>query len=472
MRQIGQPLNRTHAPTKAFDRVNRPARKLHLFTEFVALLVTPVLMIAGFAIFGAFAAVQFRIYDMAVDYRDGLITALALLVLIAFWPIPSIHRRILALLWLVRTGVTLGAMLAFEAGYRLDAGMYFRSGLALNDPIAFLEFGQGTQNIQALVGLLSNITESYSAHKVIFSYVGLIAVYIFYRVTIICLGRDRIVALYALGLLPSLMFWSSILGKDPIVLLGISIYCYGVAGLLVRQKVSMLVYVAVGLFIATSIRIWLGVIFVTPLIVTYVMVSRASVVMKVIFLLIAIPGFMIALQNFSGNFNLENTRDLVTRTDQIATSWAIGGSAQQIEGGFKSISSMIAFIPYGSFTALFRPLPFEIMNPFGIMAGLENAFILSLFAIGLMRSGFGWISHPILFWAVATLVVWSAAYGFASYQNLGTAFRFRAQVVPILFLLGLFLTYGHRLGSLGYVGMKFGHVLPSQDQPSAPDPER
>ena len=89
-----------------------------------------------------------------------------------------------------------------------------------------------------------------------------------------------------------------------------------------------------------------------------------------------------------------------------------------------------------------------------------------------MRRGFGWISHPILFWAVATLVVWSAAYGFASYQHIGTAFRFRAQVVPILLLLGLYLTYEHRLGSPGYLGLKFGPVSPSQDQPSAPDQER
>jgi hypothetical protein len=451
--------------------VNQPARNLHLFTQIVALAGTPTLMIAGFAMFGAFAAAQFRIYDITADYSAGVATALVLLVLIAFWPIPGAHRRILALLWLVRIGVTLGAMLPYEAGYVLDASGYYRSGLALNDPAALLAFGQGTENIQAIVGLLSNITESYSALKVIFSYVGLIAVYIFYRATTECLGQDRIAVLYALGLLPSLLFWSSILGKDPIVLLGIAIFCYGSTSLLVRQKVSMLIYVAIGLFIASYIRIWLGVIFVTPLIVTYVMVGRSPAVMKVLFLLIAIPGFLITFQNFSGNFNLETTQDLVIRTDHIATSWAIGGSAQQVEGGFTSISSMIAFLPYGSFTALFRPLPFEIPNAFGIMAGLENAFILSLFAIGLTRRGFGWIRHPILFWAVATLVVWSAAYGFASYQNLGTAFRFRAQVTPILFLLGFYLTYGHHLGTRGYLELKFGPIFSNQHQPPVPDPE-
>ncbi len=437
----------------------------------MALVGTPVLMVAGFGMFGTFAAARFRIYDMTTDYAAGVIAALILLSLIYFWPVPAAHRRALFFLWLIRLGVTLGAMLPYEAYYSLDAAMYYLSGTALNDPVALLEFGAGTQNIRALVGLLSNITESYSAQKVIFSYVGLIAVYIFYRAATICLGQDKIVMLYALGLLPSLVFWSSILGKDPIVLLGIAIYCYGVAGLIVRKKITMLLYVAIGLFIASFIRVWLGIIFVTPLIITYVMSGRSSVLTKLIFLLIAIPGFLFTLQVFSEQFDLETTQDLVATTDQISGAWAYGGSAQQIEGGFTSIPSMIAFMPIGAFTALFRPLPFEIMNPFGMMAGLENAFILSLFAIGLMRCGFGWMRQPILLWAVTALLVWGAVYGFASYQNLGTAFRFRAQVVPILLLLGLYLTYAPLLRRRGYLGLKFEPVPSNQDQPPAPEPE-
>ncbi len=451
--------------------MNRTAKILELVTGFIALLGAPVIMIGAFVLFGTFAAAQFRIYDFTGDYASGVIAALVLLALIYFWPVPAAHRRVLMMLWLVRTGVTLGVMLAFEAGYGLDAKWYYLSGKALNNPVALLEFGAGTQNIRALVGLLSYVTDSYSSMKVIFSYVGLIAIYIFYRSAVICLGQDKIVVLYALGLLPSLLFWTSILGKDPIVLLGIAIYCYGSAGLIVRQKISMLIYVAIGLFIASYIRIWLGVIFVTPLIITYVMAGRSSALTKLIFLLLAIPGFLITLQGFSESFSLETTQDLVTRTDQIATAWAIGGSAQQIEGGFTSITAMIAFMPIGSFAALFRPLPFEIMNPFGMMAGLENAFILSLFAIGLMRCGFGWMRQPILLWALSTLLVWGAVYGFASYQNLGTAFRFRAQVAPILLLLGLYLTYVPLLRRRGYLGLKFEPVPSNQDQPPAPEPE-
>ena len=472
LNQVGADArSRSFSATKAPARVNRTAKILELVTGVMALVGAPVIMIGGFVLFGTFAAAQFRIHNFAEDYTSGVIAALVLLALIYFWPVPAAHRRVLMLLWLVRTGVTLGVMLAFEAGYGLDAKWYYVSGKALNNPVALLEFGAGTQNIRALVGLLSYVTDAYSSMKVIFSYVGLIAIYIFYRSAVICLGRENIVVLYALGLLPSLLFWSSILGKDPIVLLGIAIYCYGVAGLIVRQKITMLLYVAIGLFIASFIRVWLGVIFVTPLIITYVMSGRSSALTKLMFLLIAVPGFLLTLQGFSEQFSLETTQDLVTRTDQISGAWARGGSAQQIEGGFTSIRSMIAFMPIGAFTALFRPLPFEISNAFGMLAGLENAFLLSLFVVGLMRRGLGCFRQPVLLWALTTLLVWSAVYGFASYQNLGSAFRFRVQVVPILLLLGLYLTYAHHLGHRRYLGLKFGPVPPSQDQPPAPGPE-
>jgi len=65
--------------------------------------------------------VQFRIYDMAADYGAGMITSLVLLALIYLWPVPAAHRQVLMLLWLVRTGVTLGIMLAFKPGYKIAA---------------------------------------------------------------------------------------------------------------------------------------------------------------------------------------------------------------------------------------------------------------------------------------------------------------------------------------------------------------
>jgi hypothetical protein len=447
---------------KARAVLNRIARNLQLFSLVAALIGTPVLMYLAFNLFGTLSAVQFRIQDLNADYLAGIGAALLLLAATFAWPVPQHHRQALVLLWMIRCGVSLGVTLAFEAFYGLDASGYYQTGLSLSDPVSWLMFGDGTKNISGIVGMLSRLTASYSAIKVIFSYVGLIAIYILYRSAVICLGKDNLAILYALGLLPSLLFWTSILGKDPIVMLGIAIYCFGVAGIITYHRISWLTFVVIGLLIASFIRVWLGLIFATPLIATYVLAGRASALTKIMFVMVAVPGFLIAFQGFAEQFSVESTEDLISTTQRISRSWAFGGSAQEITVDFTSIESMLAFMPVGLFTALFRPLPFEVRNIFGLFAGIENAALLGLIVVGIPRRGFGWLRQPILLWAVSTLIVWGAIYGFASYQNLGTAFRFRAQVAPILLLLGLYLAFGTTLRAPRFLRANHGAAQASQ----------
>jgi hypothetical protein len=43
--------------------------------------------------------------------------------------------------------------------------------------------------------------------------------------------------------------------------------------------------------------------------------------------------------------------------------------------------------------------------------------------------------EPLLLWGVLFVVVWATIYGFVSYQNMGSAARFKLQVLPVM--LGL-----------------------------------
>jgi len=423
--------------------VNRSTGPIKAISEAWAYLLTPLAIIVGNSLFGLAAAVRFKILDQEGDFIAGAITAALLLAAIQILPLPSTHKRALSILWLIRVGVAMGMMLPYEAGYSLDANVYFARGTRLSDPWNWFEFGQGTSNVTAIIGLLSQITQSYSAIKLIFAFTGLIAVYIFYRAVRLALGHESLELLFLLGIFPSILFWSSILGKDPITLLGIALFCYGAVGVITGYGLSMLVFVIAGLIVASFIRVWLGFVFLTPLLVAMVMTGRSSGVVKAGFLLLTIPIFLFMLQSFAERFSLETTEDLVARTDQISQAWAHGGSAQAIQGGFGSLQQMILFIPVGAFTALFRPLPGEILNGFGFLAGLENAALLGLSLRGLLRNGLGLMRQPVLLWAVLTLGAWSAIYGFASYQNLGTAFRFHVQAAPLLLMLGLYLNFGH-----------------------------
>jgi hypothetical protein len=135
-------------------------------------------------------------------------------------------------------------------------------------------------------------------------------------------------------------------------------------------------------------------------------------------------------------FKIESQQDLVDRTGTVAQDWAQGGSGEQIQGGLSSSVDILEFLPKGAFTALFRPLPGEIPSAFGILASVENVILLWLLGLGLFRKGFLQLAKdPLLQWAAVTVFVWSMVYGIISYQNLGTAVRFKLQIEPLLLLV-------------------------------------
>ncbi|MDQ3606039.1 MAG: hypothetical protein M3418_07635, partial [Gemmatimonadota bacterium] len=109
---------------------------------------------------------------------------------------------------------------------------------------------------------------------------------------------------------------------------------------------------------------------------------------------------------------------------------------------FTSIGGMLAFLPIGAFRALFRPLPGEVMNPFGILAGFENLFLLALGALAFWRARLRRLGEPLVQWALLLILIWAAFYGFVS-SNLGAAVRFKLQILPVLLLLLLHLSRDH-----------------------------
>jgi len=373
------------------------------------------------------------------DYLMAMLWALILMLVISILPMSSRHKKALVFLWLVRVGVALGFMLFYEAHYGLDAPTYFREGAS--DPEAWrdMAFGAGTANMIGLASVHNMlIPDSYHAMKLTWSAIGLTAVFFFYRSACLLFGRADIRLLYVLGLFPSVLFWSSTLGKDPITLLGISLFVYGVLGYHRMRNSRYLLYALCGLALAAWIRVWLGMIFLLPVGVFFIM-GRGMAVRKLLLAVVAVPIFVLSLSLFAERFQVETSRELVTQTDTVSQNWARGGSGQAIEGGFDSVGSMVKFMPVGAFTALFRPLPGEVLNAFGLLASAENALILGVLIWAIFTGRWRRLRSPEATWLVVTVLVWACVYGFVSYQNLGSAFRFKAQIMPLMILIGCIL---------------------------------
>ncbi|AFZ20907.1 hypothetical protein [Allocoleopsis franciscana] len=381
--------------------------------------------------------------NLLLDYTIGLLWSITLGASILVWPIPNKDKPALLSLWLVKSLVTLGFMLVFEAYYStLDSYYYFDTPRQPDFIWTGFKITDGTGNILRLVWLHNQLLpQSYHALKVSFAMTGLVAIYIFYRAVVIFLKREEISILYVLALFPSILFWTSIIGKEPMALLGIGLYTYGMIGWYRRKQSCYLWVLAVGVAIATYIRFWISPILLIPVTVI-LMLCRQSTFTKIILTIVVGIGIGFAINRIQNVFEIASLQDLLVSLNTLSRLWNYGGSAQVISTDFTQIDQLITFIPFGAFTALFRPLPGEVLNPFGLLAGLENLLLLFLLCLAALRTRRKDFKNPIVLWATLLVLTWATVYSFISFQNLGAAVRFKLQILPIL--LGLLLYLGRR----------------------------
>lgn len=408
---------------------------------------------AALLLFGGWAeqfGAHLPVVDATGDYAVALAWALFLGLTIVLWPVPERDKPHLLALWVAKILVVLLPMLVYEAHYGvLDAYDYYATPQRAFAWTAF-ELTAGTGNMYRLVWLHGWLgPDSYHAAKLSFAMVGLLAIYVFYRGIALHMNRASLPLLYALALFPSILFWSSILGKDPIVLLGIALYLYGLLASWRRGRWA-LPPLATGLVILTYFRIWLVPILLVAA-VPLLLSGRWSVGRRLLALLAMTAVGVAAAQQVSEVFVLVG-EDLPSAIGRISQAWADdGGSGQYIGAGFSGYADLARFAPLGAFTALFRPLPGEVPNLFGLLAGLENAVLLALAALALLRLRARDLRDPVVLAACLLVGTWAAVYGFVSYQNLGTAVRFKVQILPVMLCLLLHLARGRRLYLVGWL---------------------
>ncbi len=379
--------------------------------------------------------------DLEMDYFFALIWAVVLGASILAWPVSSGDKRCLLWVWLAKVGVALGFMLTWEArDPDLDGYKYFQVS---RSPMPWEEFSWESGMLISRIARAQTmfLPDSYHAVKLSFAMVGLIAVYFFYRAAVTFLRREDRRVFFALALFPSVLFWSSSLNKDAVALLGIALYVYGVVKWHYYKRKRYIFVLALGVIIASFIRVWLGPILLAPI--AFVALLRMRGIMRrAALIILMIAGTQYFLNIVVGGIG--SVQDLISYLNAVSQYWSHGGSAQQLPWELTSIQGVVAFIPLGAFTALFRPFPGEVLNPFGLLAGLENLVLVVFLLLAIRRTRWRELQEPLIMWAVFVIVTWSAVYGFVSYQNLGTAVRFKLQILPLLLCVLMYLARRRR----------------------------
>jgi hypothetical protein len=381
--------------------------------------------------------------DILGDYLTGVVWAVLLAGAVALWGAAVRFKEPLFLAWLAKAFVALVFMLFYDFRYGVDPDGYFLNASSAGFEWQGFELGQGTRNTQMLAWLhIQALSSSYHATRLTFALLGLVAVYLTYRAGVILIGREDRRVFYFLALTPSMLFWSSILGKDPVALFAVSAYVYGVVGWYKREQARYLAWVVVGVGVGIFIRLWLAPILLIPLTILG-WTGKGGVARKVACLALGVAGIAAAPAVIRETIGVETVRqdEVLETTNYLARSFEPGGSTLAVPD-MAGLGDVAVFAPLGGFTVLFRPFPGEIPNLFGMIAGLENVFFLLLALRAVWRTRLRDFRDPLVLWALATVALWAFVYAFGSYQNLGTSIRHRLQIMPLQ--LGLLLYLGRR----------------------------
>lgn len=374
---------------------------------------------------------------MVSDYVHGWIWALGLGALICVLPVAE--RGQLLMLWLAKIAVDLGVMLLYEWHYGVEGldSMYYFGWAAWGQHGSLLPvLGNGTKTILRFSALLTFLTgRNYHAMKMVYSFIGLWGCFCFYRAACHYLRSREPWLLYIVGFTPSVLFWSSILGKDPVIFFGAGLYTLGAVGWLRTSQMKYSMPLLCGVVIAIFVREWYGIIMVTPLLLVVGPRLRHPI-QKVVSVVAGVAGMIYAFVLFQHDFLTDGLSNVVPEVNAKVGGLATGGSGQNFHG-FHSFGSMILYWPWGVFTVIFRPLPWDIHNIFTAMSALSGTILLVLVYRAVRHGNFKSLRDPVLTWALAYLACWASVYGFVGFGNLGMVVRERLEILPIIVMLAL-----------------------------------
>jgi hypothetical protein len=265
--------------------------------------------------------------------------------------------------------------------------------------------------------------------------------------------QNRRLVLAAAVLVPSVVFWSSTIAKEAVI-----IAFMGFALLLMRPAIAGQVR-PLKLFAAGCCLVPVAMI--KPYVLLPLSMALAawfywersnrkgvSIAIRPAYVVVAavgVLGFFVVVGQISPQFAVENIAKS-TATSQSAGMRVEGGSNYQLREPVEEeqgLKSQLVLAPIALPTALFRPFIFEVKNPMMLVNALETSVLLFLTIRLLVRGGFSQIrkavmASPTLVFCLVFTIVMATPVGLAT-TNMGSLSRYRIPFMPFFVALVLIL---------------------------------
>jgi hypothetical protein len=308
----------------------------------------------------------------------------------------------------------------------------------------------GTSFMEFLAGLLfAAIGSNRTIGNLVFSMLAFVGMWLLlqaFRMAIPDGNHRRYAAL--LLLMPTMLFWTSTLGKEAWLIFTLGIAAYGAARLLQRERFGYLL-LAVGIAAMFAVRPHMAALLTASLAGGYLLRYRTPTVQRegmawVVGLVVLASGTGFVLANYADHMPRDEsvdgsgTEQVFSATQQRTTD---GGSA--FEG--RTVRTPADFA-HAAMTVPFRPFPTEAHNRQAQLAALEGIALLGFIALALPRI---WtlpkqaLRRPYVALAGAYSIGFIVA--FSNVGNFGLLARQRAQLLPFLLVLLALPKLDHRL---------------------------
>lgn len=331
--------------------------------------------------------------------------------------------------------ITVGALAIWHSALCIA---YWRLVLATHgDAFAYFNAGQdgklylavGTRFVQSIAGILVHwVGFSFLGCMLLFNSIGLLGL-ILLAGTLQDIVPPQSRTIRHIGwlvlFLPGLSFWTAALGKDAIAFLGVGLLVYGSAKIAKRYRLFVVGLLAI-FAVRPQIALLAGVAGAIGLMFEWRLSLRRRLVLGLaagVLLALSLP----MVVEYVGLGAVASVGDLTTAIEARQGANFVGGGAIDVE--------KLSF-PEQVFAYMFRPLFFDVRNPLGLAASVENAFLL-LFALATVRPLATLLRRNATFFVRFNLFY--ALFGWGTLavatSNLGISLRQKMMFVPSLIAL-------------------------------------
>jgi len=243
-------------------------------------------------------------------------------------------------------------------------------------------------------------------------------------------------------MLPSLVFWSSLFGKESWVFFGLGISSLGIAQWFRYRKWSGLLKALIGLIAVCLFRPYVALAAALAFALT-TFVSRErnkplSVTKTVTVLLLMAPLMYFMWQSVSSMTGVTELSEesIVGRIADQGVNTRLGGGSDVATTEVHGTREFLVQLPVGAVRLLFRPFPWEASSPSMYLAALDNLILIGILVVkrhNMMDTLRHLKTRPFACFCVVLSIGLTVI--FSTIPNLGLLMREKTQITPFLYVL-------------------------------------